>query len=60
MSCHLHVEGKLELGVSVRVVDLEEAVNEFLEIDVATGVQVEHREEALANDTGQLRVLSQK
>ena len=56
----LHVEGKLQLGVSVRVVDLEESVDEFLEVDVSTGVQVEHGEEALADDAGQLRVLQTK
>ena len=54
---YLHVEGELQLGLSVRVVDLEETVNELLKVDVAARVQIKHREEALANDSGKLAVL---
>ena len=54
---YLHVEGELELGISVGVVDLEETVNKLLQVDVAARVQIKHREEALANDAWQLAVL---
>ena len=45
---NLHVECKLELGFGVGVVNFEQAVNEFLQVNVAAGVEVEHREEPLA------------
>ena len=53
----LHVEGELELRVSVGVVNFEEAVYELLQIDIAARFEVEHSEESLADDTGQLTVL---
>ena len=31
----LHIEGKLELGLGVRVVDLEQAVHKLFQVDVA-------------------------
>ena len=46
----LHIEGKLHLRLVVGVVNLEKAVDELLEVDVATAVQVEHCEEAFSDD----------
>ena len=48
------VKGKLDLGLDVRIVDLEEAVHELLQINVAITVEVEDREEPLTYDAGQL------
>ena len=53
----LHVEGELQLGVGVRVVDLEDSVDELSQVNVSAGVQVKHGEESLADDTWKLRVL---
>lgn len=57
MPVNLHVESELKFRLSVRVVDLEKAVDELLEVNVSTVVEVEHSEEALTNDTWKLRVL---
>lgn len=51
------IECELDLGFHIRVVDLEEAVHELLQVDEAVPVEVEHREESLSDDSGQLRVL---
>ena len=51
------VECELDLGLHIRVVDLEEPVHELLQVDEAVTVEVEHREESLSDDSGQLRVL---
>ena len=51
------VECELDLGLHIRVVDLEEAVHELLQVDEAVPVEVKHREESLSDDSGQLRVL---
>jgi hypothetical protein len=51
------VECELDLGLNIGVVDLEEAVHELLEVDVAVTVEVEHSEEPLTYDTWQLRIL---
>lgn len=48
----VQIEGELELSVGVRVVHLEEPVHEFFQINVPAGVQIQHGEEALANDSG--------
>ena len=54
---NLHIEGEFEFGVSVRVVDFEEAVDELPQVDVVTCVEIENGEEAFANDTGEGSVL---
>ena len=54
---YLHVKGEFELCLCVGIVDLEQSMNELLQVNVAIRVEVEHGEEALANDTGQLSVL---
>lgn len=54
------IEGELDLGLHIRVVDLEEPVHELLQVNIAVPVEVEHREESLSDDTGQLRVLKGK
>ena len=54
---HLHVECKLEFCLSVRVVDLEEAVNKLSQVHIPARVQVKHSEKALTNDSRQLTVL---
>ena len=56
-SSDLHIKGKLHLGVVIRVVNLEEAMNKFFQVDVAASIQVKDSEEALTNDTWQLSVL---
>ena len=53
----LHVKGQLHLGLVVRVINLEEAMHELLEVDVAAAIQVKNREESLSNNAWQLRVL---
>ena len=50
-SSDLHIKGKLHLGVVIRVVNLEEAMNKFFQVDVAASIQVKDSEEALTNDT---------
>ena len=51
------IECELDLGLHIRVVDLEEPMHELLQVDEAVPVEVEHREESLSDDSGQLRVL---
>jgi hypothetical protein len=51
------IECELDLGLNVGVVDLEESMHEFLQIDEVVPVEVEHCEEPLSDDSGQLRVL---
>lgn len=51
------IECELDLGLNVGVVDLEESMHEFLQIDEVVTVEVEHCEEPLSDDSGQLRVL---
>ena len=53
----LHIESKLDFGLDIRVVDLEEAVNELFQVHVAVSVQVKYSEESLTNDARKLRVL---
>lgn len=53
----LHIESKLDFGLDIRVVDLEEAVNELFQVHVAVSVQVKYSEEPLTNDARKLRVL---
>ena len=54
---YLHIESEFEFGFSVGVVDLEEAVHEFFQVNVAAVVQVKNSKEALANNSGQTRIL---
>ena len=39
---YLHIECKLQLGFSVRVIYFEQSVDKFLQVDVAAGVEIEH------------------
>jgi hypothetical protein len=54
---NLHVEDKLKFGVEIRVINLEKAMHELLQVYVALTFQVHHFEQALADYTWQLRVL---
>lgn len=54
---HLHVEGELELGLEIGVVDFEEAVDELAQVDVLLTLEVQHCKETLTDDAGQLGVL---
>ena len=54
---YLHIESEFEFGFSVGVVDLEETVHEFFQVNVAAVVQVKNSKEALANNSGQTRIL---
>ena len=51
------IESELDLGLHIRIVDLEEAMYELLQVNEAVPIEVEHREESLSDDSGQLRVL---
>ena len=51
------IECELDLSLNIGVVDLEESMHELLQIDKVVTVEVEHREEPLSYDSGQLRVL---
>lgn len=46
------IESKLDLGLDIRVVDLEEPMHELLQVNEAVSVEVEHREESLSDDSG--------
>ena len=52
MWCHLQIERKFDFGLQVAVVDLEEAMYEFPEVNVIIFAQVQHGEESLADDAG--------
>ena len=39
---NLHIECKLQLGFSVRVINFEQSMDKFLQVDVAAGVEIEH------------------
>ena len=39
---YLHIECKLQLGLSVRVIYFEQSVDKFLQVNIAAGVQIEH------------------
>ena len=54
---YLHIKGKLDLGISVWIVNFEEAVDELPQVNIPTRIQIEHREETIANDSWQLSVL---
>ena len=58
--CNLHIKGEFQLCVSVRVIDLEESMDELFEIYVSILVQVKHCEEALTNDTRELGILKKE
>ena len=53
----LHIESELNFRVNIWVVDLEEAMHEFLQINEAVTVQVQYCEKPLTNNSGELRVL---
>ena len=53
----IDIESELDLSLNIGVVDLEEAVNELLQIDVPVPVQVKDGKESLADDTRELRIL---
>jgi hypothetical protein len=46
------IESELDLGLDIRVVDLEEPMHELLQVNEAVSVEVEHREESLSDDSG--------
>ena len=54
------IESELDLGLHIRVVDLEEPMHELLQVYEAVPIEVEHSEESLSDDSGQLRVLKWK
>lgn len=60
MQKNLHIKGKFEFGFSVWIINLEEAVNEFFQVHIATVVQVKHAEKAISNNTRQASVLRDK
>jgi hypothetical protein len=60
LSTNLHVEDHLELRVQVAVVDLEESVHEFAQVNESLTLQVHNVKEALANDSRQLRVENER
>ena len=47
---NLHIEGELELGLRVRIEDLEQTMDELLQVDVAAGVEIEHCKKAFSNN----------
>ena len=53
---HLHIKGELYFSFKVAVVHLEEAVNEFSQVDVVIFAQVEHWEKSFADDARQIGI----
>lgn len=60
LSRSLHVEDHFHLGVEVAVVDLEESVDEFAQVNEALALEVHDVEEALAYNARQLGVEDQR
>ena len=50
----VNIESELDLRLDIRVVDLEEPMHELLQVNEVISVEVEHREESLSDDSGQL------
>lgn len=46
----LHIKSQFEFCLKIGVVDLEETMHEFSQINVVTGVQVKHCEQTFTND----------
>ena len=54
---NLQVKRKFHLRVVVGIIDLEEAMDKFFEVNISRAAQIENREETFANNAWELGVL---